>query len=957
MTKVTVLPIRLKKYIFWFFSIQLIMVGLYGLARRFDTYDIGIEVGEMMVRAYVDGRVLLETPRPNIAGGGVALSLMAPVSLEWWTHEGTLTQGWEEIRVTDLKTGDTLLMDDFENGSLGQWRIDVGSPVVSGGLVTAPRILRMSAGTTEWRTYRVDARLRRGRDASVRVLVHHQDHVEFIFNPFYHGVAVLRTQIHAAATANKRGMSDPASYKRFAVLAEKLLVSWFLGSGVFTSGVLLCLALLIPLRPLEGYLNGQRARRAAAITAGALPWLTAGLTLIICMLIIVKLLHGIPHVQDSVAYLFQAKIFATGRVWAPAPPIPEFFQHQYIIIDQQRMFSQYPFGFPLLLAGGVLVGAPWLIPPLLGALNILLLWRLGTALYNRGTAITTVLLAAGSPFFLLMHGSFMSHSAGLFYCLIALHCLLPSSRSHPWLRGIAGGAGLGLLGATRPLSALAIGLICATALLVDLAKQKRAALPRMCGAAIGMAAVMGIFLAYNHAITGHPFSTGYDSYMGRSIVDEKLGFSGKHSLSRGLNNTDSQLTYLMAALFRWPAFLVLAPLMITLLRPDRQKADAWLAGGFLVYMGAYCLYLRAGICYGPRFYFEALPFILLLSARGIVAPAVTAAWLRKHHEQPRPGAAWLLQGVIVLFVMAAAVWNPRGYLKDIDRLRALNDLSPAILQQVAEQHLDNALVFIKPMSAGMWVNYGSVFPQNTPDMDGPVVYARSLGSVPDRRLMDIYPGRNCYIADYPHGNLRRYNAPPGPRVLRWEPPESSVRECDRQLIWESEPPVRNGAAVLAVGAALSRGPGEVNLYVNHEYAVTITPAEVVPYTWRHRDFSVVFKPITNRVIRKIGRGYLFGIMFIHIPACHGRAGLPVHLRLAPVRQESPGPFLALYEFQDAMRQALKTGLLTDEERLGQMPLEGFADMVRSDWDRLRRVDFRTNSRDLVRSWWFLDCNK
>src|SRR5262249_8824267 len=59
-----------------------------------------------------------------------------------------------------------------------------------------------------------------------------------------------------------------------------------------------------------------------------------------------SLLERMPHVQDSVAYLFQAKIFASGRLWADLPPTPEFFEHEFVVMRDGRWFGKYPPGFP-----------------------------------------------------------------------------------------------------------------------------------------------------------------------------------------------------------------------------------------------------------------------------------------------------------------------------------------------------------------------------------------------------------------------------------------------------------------------------------------------------------------------------------------------------------------------------------------------------------------------------------
>lgn len=65
----------------------------------------------------------------------------------------------------------------------------------------------------------------------------------------------------------------------------------------------------------------------------------------------------IATVHDELAYLLQAKIFASGRGALPSPVIPEFFEQAYMLVVP-ALASKYPPGFSLVLALGVMVGAP-----------------------------------------------------------------------------------------------------------------------------------------------------------------------------------------------------------------------------------------------------------------------------------------------------------------------------------------------------------------------------------------------------------------------------------------------------------------------------------------------------------------------------------------------------------------------------------------------------------------------
>ena len=82
-----------------------------------------------------------------------------------------------------------------------------------------------------------------------------------------------------------------------------------------------------------------------------------------------------PHVQDEVIYLFHARYLAEGLLKVPAPAVPEAFTLYMIPYKAAQWYSIFPPGWPAILSLGVLVGAPWLVNPVLGGVGILLAGR------------------------------------------------------------------------------------------------------------------------------------------------------------------------------------------------------------------------------------------------------------------------------------------------------------------------------------------------------------------------------------------------------------------------------------------------------------------------------------------------------------------------------------------------------------------------------------------------------
>ncbi len=132
-----------------------------------------------------------------------------------------------------------------------------------------------------------------------------------------------------------------------------------------------------------------------------------------------------PISGDDYSYMYQAKLFASGKLYAkdpiydPALPFYDCVETYCIRDDQGHRFSKYPPGWPALLAVGVKLRAPWLVDPLLGALLVFLMLkyteqRMGEELV-RGTGLLLMFC-----FFLCYYaGSFRAHIAAAVFVFAA----------------------------------------------------------------------------------------------------------------------------------------------------------------------------------------------------------------------------------------------------------------------------------------------------------------------------------------------------------------------------------------------------------------------------------------------------------------------------------------------------------------------------------------------------------
>src|SRR5436190_3874020 len=81
--------------------------------------------------------------------------------------------------------------------------------------------------------------------------------------------------------------------------------------------------------------------------------------------------EAMPHLEDEHANLFQADVFAAGRVTVDVPRHPDSFFIPFVINADGKRFGKYPPGYPLLLSLGAAVGQPWLVNALASALGML----------------------------------------------------------------------------------------------------------------------------------------------------------------------------------------------------------------------------------------------------------------------------------------------------------------------------------------------------------------------------------------------------------------------------------------------------------------------------------------------------------------------------------------------------------------------------------------------------------
>ena len=138
------------------------------------------------------------------------------------------------------------------------------------------------------------------------------------------------------------------------------------------------------------------------------------LAVVAAFLVADRIFENIAHLEDEIAYLWQAQAIAHGDLTLPSPPHPHSFLVPFVVDYKGLRFGKYPLGWPVLLGVGVRLGVRNLVNPLLAGLGVWLTYRLGKKIFGETVGLLAAGLTLTSPFFLVNSGSLLSHPAAAF---------------------------------------------------------------------------------------------------------------------------------------------------------------------------------------------------------------------------------------------------------------------------------------------------------------------------------------------------------------------------------------------------------------------------------------------------------------------------------------------------------------------------------------------------------------
>lgn len=466
------------------------------------------------------------------------------------------------------------------------------------------------------------------------------------------------------------------------------------------------------------------------------------------------ILENIPHSQDEVAYIFQAKIFNSGKLFFPSLPenLGRFFDHEFIV-NNGKWFGMYTPGTSLLLSLGEIFKITNYINPILGTFSIIVIFFLAKRLLQTNVALLTILLMLISPFFLLLSASYMSHTPALFFTALSLYLL---TKKAYFLSGVM----LGLLFITRPFNSLLLAPFLSLSLLVKSFiysnKMKvHAQLYKLLKILVKISFPLLVFIflqfLYNYYLSGSfikfPYQV-YGPYISVGFGEKGVEWPVDFTPYKSLGNIAFNFYSLLDMLFAWPYFLTLSFIPFAFFA-KRKIMPLFLLIFFFIHVLGYFFYFGAGTFYGPRYWLEPSFSLIMLTALGIV----NLYEILKLRFGKIPTFMSVSCIVLLLFLYG-------GYrlFSTLPFYKSYNGMYKVEMPKIET----SALVFIE--GHNVWQEYGRYFFQQSPNLTDKIIFARneSIHNVPknlspldNKILINYFKNRKPYLVK--NGNLIELN--------------------------------------------------------------------------------------------------------------------------------------------------------------------------------------------------------
>ena len=466
-----------------------------------------------------------------------------------------------------------------------------------------------------------------------------------------------------------------------------------------------------------------------------------------------RVFERMAHLEDEMAYVWQAQTIAGGHLTLTSPPGQKSFLVPFVVDYNGQRFGKYPLGWPVLLAVGERLGIRFLVNPLLAGLAVWLTYLLGKRVFSTTVGLLAAGLTLTSPFFLINSGSLLSHPFGLVlsagFALAWLETFCDGNATRRSLSAVAAGLTLGVLAITRPLTAVALGIpfgLYGIYLFVKKDWYTRRLLI-LVGAIILALALL--YFVWQYVATGDPFLNPYTLWWEYDRFGFGPGHGRKpqgHTLNQAWINTRQSLRIGSHDLFGWAAYSwIFLPFGLLAILRERNWRALLLGSILPILVVLYLGYWIGSSLFGPRYFYEGLYSLTLTSATGI---AFLAGW-PINEGQPWPNySGWrrIRPLAVTALVTALVSYNLIVYTPiRLGKMHGLYGVSRSHLEPFltpSAQDLTPALVIVHP--ADGWIEYGTLIELETSYLDTPFIFVISRGPRVDNALAQDFPERGVY---------------------------------------------------------------------------------------------------------------------------------------------------------------------------------------------------------------------
>ena len=379
--------------------------------------------------------------------------------------------------------------------------------------------------------------------------------------------------------------------------------------------------------------------------------------------------HG-RVVADETAYSFQARIFAAGKLKAEAMPgalpnpaaAPVEIYFENTIQTPEGWYAKYPPGWPLILAVGEWLRFPWIVNPIFGVLQLLVIWRMAGR-WSSNAGVLSVLVAATSPYMVIDNAGYLSHGSEALFALLALMFVMDGARRRrlPPIVFSFGFVFISIL--VRPFTGAVVALLCTSIVILELHRYRRILLQALAVIALAGLASVAATLIVNEVFTGHPLLSPYALARGGTKVQELI-----MDPSEIVRNILSFWRWSVTGtvLTMWPFILLFAAYGCW--RENMNRGELfYLASLFPLLIGANFFYNyghlgASGSFIGERYYYEGFCPLAIAAGRGL--DLLITRW----RIRPIPVAAGLAVLLGLQFLML-----DRGWREVADVIQPYND--------------------------------------------------------------------------------------------------------------------------------------------------------------------------------------------------------------------------------------------------------------------------------------------